>query len=76
VNGFLARCGGLPPTAILVTCGGWDQNRYLSALERRLELLGATVLGGMTLKRRKIESGEAWASLDGFLTRCFPPDAA
>ena len=76
VNSVLARCRKLPPTALLVTCGGWDQERYLAALERRLARRGATVLGGIAIKRRRVEAGETPAVLRELLAAWFPPDAA
>jgi hypothetical protein len=76
VNGFLARCEKLPPTAVLVTCGGWDQDRYLAALERRLVRCGVTVLGRIAIKRRRVEAGETPQVLKELLAAWFPPDAA
>mgnify|MGYP005845678545 CR=1 FL=1 len=75
VNEYLARFGPrLPPTALLVTCGGWDQDRYTEGLARRLQAGGATVLGTLALKRRRLEEGTAEAALGDFLLRAFPPD--
>ena len=74
LNGFLAGGRKLPPTAVLVTCGGWDQERYLNALCARLARSGAAVLGGTALKRKRIEAGEGPAALETFLRRCFPPE--
>ncbi len=75
VNGFLARWGAsLPPTAILVTCGGWDQERYLRDLEERAGRLGVPVLGGRTFKRRDVLEGRATGALREFLRDTFPPD--
>ncbi len=73
VNGFLARQGSrLPPTALLVTCGGWDQDRYLAQLERRLLGLGVPVLGGLALRKRELERDPLPPILRDFLGRCFP----
>jgi len=72
VNGYLARFGArLPPTAVLVTCGGWDQERYLEALQRDLAGRGVPVLGGWTVRRKAVE-GDAFAEgLQGFLHAAF-----
>jgi hypothetical protein len=68
VNGYLARVGpALPPTALLVTCGGWDQERYLGALERQLREMGVRVLGGWTVKRKAVEAHTFTADLEAFL---------
>ena len=72
VNAFLARnARRLPPTGILVTCGGWDQERYLGALLRRLRCLGVRTLGGFTVRRRDVESGRARPEVEAFALRCF-----
>jgi hypothetical protein len=74
VNAFLARHGSrLPPTALLVTCGGWDQDRYLAALERRLGELGRTVLGGLALRKRELDRDPLPRILRDLLGTWFPP---
>ncbi len=56
VNGFLAAVGlPLPPTAVLLTCGGWDEQRYLHALHERLRRRGARTLGGLAVRRRTVD---------------------
>ncbi len=72
VNGYLAQAGRrLPPTALLVTCGGWDQDRYLAALRKRLEGLGVSVRGGWVVKRRELEAGTSGPGLKRFLAGAF-----
>jgi len=72
VNGYLKRFGaGLPPTAVLVTCGGWDQERYREALQRDLGRRGVRVLAGWTVKRKAIEAGAFAEDLQGFLEAAF-----
>lgn len=73
-NAYLARYGRrLPPTAVLVTCGGWDQERYLRRLLARLWGMGVGVRGGATLRRREVEAGAAGEVLAPFLAGAFPP---
>lgn len=73
VNGYLERVGSrLPPTALLVTCGGWDQDRYLRALQGRLECMGISVRGGWVVKRRELEAETAGPRLERFLAGAFP----
>lgn len=68
VNAYLAWVGGrLPPTAIVLTCGGFDQARYLRALERRVARAGVRVLGGLALRRRHVIGGTADDALRDFL---------
>ncbi len=58
VNGFLASVGfPLPPTAVLLTCGGWDEQRYLHALQERLRRRGGRTLGGLAVRRRTVDRG-------------------
>ena len=72
-NAFLARVAArLPPTALVVTCGGWDQDRYLRALESSLTRRGVSLRGGLALRRRDVESGAAEAALASFLAAAFP----
>lgn len=74
VNGYLARFAPcLPPTALLVTCGGWDQDRYLRTLAHRLRAAGVEIIGVLALKRRRVEDGSAGEDLEPFLRRAFPP---
>jgi hypothetical protein len=72
---FLARYGRqLPPTGVLITCGGWDQERYLASLVARLRSLGVAILGEVLLKRREVEGGRFEETLMEFLAACFPKE--
>jgi len=72
VNGYLARFGAcLPPSAVIVTCGGWDQERYLAALARDLEGIGVRVLGGWIVKRKRVEGNAFAEELQTFLDGAF-----
>ncbi|MBI5016281.1 MAG: flavodoxin family protein [Deltaproteobacteria bacterium] len=74
VNAFLASCGRrLPPTAVAVTCGGWDQDRYVRALERRLGALGVGFLGGLAVRKNRVDEDDTRLRVSAFLARCFPP---
>ncbi|MDF1554536.1 MAG: hypothetical protein P1P84_15805 [Deferrisomatales bacterium] len=73
VNTFLAQHGSrLPPTAVLVTCGGWDQDRYLAQLERRLQGQGVSVLGGLALRKKELQGDPLPQILSDLLGTCFP----
>ena len=75
LNTFLARRGRqLPPTGVLITCGGWDQERYLASLVARLRSLGVAVLGEVLVKRRDVEGGRFAETLMEFLQTCFPTE--
>lgn len=72
VNEYMARAGRqLPPTAIVLTCGGFDQARYLRALEGRVARAGVRVLGGVAVRRRHVIAGTADEALRDFLAGAF-----
>ena len=72
VNRYLDRFGRrLPPTALVLTFGGFDEVRYLRSLERRLHRLGVVHLGALLLKRRTVESGAFEADLRAFVVAAF-----
>lgn len=80
VNEYVRRFGRrLPPTAIVLTCGGFDQARYLRALEDRLRRAGVRVRGAVAVRRRHVVTGDADDVLRALLERAFPaeprPDA-
>lgn len=73
VNQYLARFGRrLPPTAVLLTYGGFDEARYLRSLEDHLRRDRVPLLGSTMLKRRRIEAGAADDDLRAFLVAAFP----
>lgn len=73
VNELLVLRGReLPPTAVAVACGGFDQERYTDELAGRLAGLGVPVLGRLALKKDHVLDGRADGALLGFLERCFP----
>jgi hypothetical protein len=77
VNSFLAAQGRrLPPTAVAVTFGGWDEERYLAALQRRLAALGVPVLGGLAVKKSRLHETETQSRIAGFLRLCFRQEPA
>lgn len=67
VEGFLARQGTrLPPTALLVSMGGWDGERYLYAYGGRLLMRGVKVVERLLFKRGDVTGAgrnEALAAL-------------
>jgi hypothetical protein len=72
VNEFLAARGPeLPATALLVACGGWDEERYTEELAGRVARFGAPVLGTVALTKDSVVEGEAAARVRDFVARCF-----
>lgn len=73
VNQYLARFGRrLPPTAVLLTYGGFDEARYLNSVEERLRRDGVDVIGGIALRRRHIEAGAVDEDLRAFVVAAVP----
>jgi len=71
MNGFLRKyISSLPPSAVLVTCGGWNEQPYLDALLRRLSGKNGS-LGGIALKKSEILSGRHVEKLNSFLESIF-----
>jgi hypothetical protein len=69
INAFLRKYMlQLPPTVVLVTCGGWREHPYVKALARRLSESGVEVLGARAFKRRDINSGLAVEYISSLLT--------
>ncbi len=67
VNAFLARWArSLPPTGLLVTCGGWDQDRYLEGYRRRLERSGVEVRATLAVKRKDLPTPATQEALARF----------
>jgi len=67
MNGFLRKyISSLPPSAVLVTCGGWNELPYLKALLRRLAGKNGS-LGGLALKKSEILSARHVEKLNSFL---------
>ena len=76
VNRYLDRFGRrLPPTALVLTYGGFDEARYLRSLERRLHGLGVVHLGALLLRRRTVEAAAFEADLRAFVVAAFQWDA-
>lgn len=77
VASFLARFGArLPPTALLLTYGGFDQVRYLRALEATARRRGVRVLDSLALRRRGVLAGDTDRDLHMFIERILRAAAA
>lgn len=70
VNAFLDG-RRLPPTALLISCGGWDQERYTAELAGRIAAAGVEVLGALAVKERRVADGSLEEELRTFLAKAF-----
>ncbi len=57
VNSLLAKFGRkLPKTALIVTCGGWDEERYLESYRQSFTEKEVEIIGGTTFRKSRIPS--------------------
>jgi hypothetical protein len=69
-NGFAASPGKtFPPTALVVSFGGWRGEKFLARAKRTMERRGIEVRGATLIKRRAPEEEER--ELDLFLGKTF-----
>ncbi|PLX44948.1 MAG: hypothetical protein C0609_04575 [Deltaproteobacteria bacterium] len=72
INDFIKnQSRRLPPTALIVTCGGWDEDRYLEGYLRKLREARVPLLGGETFRRKSVDRGLATMILRLKLRRWF-----
>jgi hypothetical protein len=68
VGGFLRHWASrLPTTALIVSCGGWDQERYLRALESRMRKMGVPVHPGAWVRMREMAGSAARERVEGLI---------
>jgi hypothetical protein len=61
----------LPPSALIVSCGGWDQERFLERYKGRIIKAGAACLGGEWFLRRQVGKPHTRLLMAGFLSKWF-----
>lgn len=65
VTGYLKReASRLPPTTLLVTCGGWDQVRYLANYLKKVRRLGVKALDGVAVRKKHLGTPNYLKMLD------------
>lgn len=64
LNRFIHKLSGItvPKFFLFMTCGGFDEERFLRSFGRKFARIGCNVVESLTVKRRQI-SGEAYRTL-------------
>lgn len=58
INQFISTLNWKGKTSIFMTYGGFDEDRYLRSLQKRLEKFGHKISGTLKIKRREIEKNK------------------
>jgi len=60
---------GKPRFYLFMSCGGFDDQRFLDSLTRRLTRMGCNVAGSLTVKRKQTKSEVYAETVDSFVKR-------
>jgi len=63
------RSLGKPRFYLFMTCGGFDDQRFLNSMTRKLTKMGCNVVGSLTIRRKQIQNGTYAQSVDSFVKR-------
>jgi len=68
LNKFIHKIAGLgvPKFFLFMTCGGFDEERFLRGLRRKLTAMGCNVVESLVVKDREIRDETYRASVDAF----------
>jgi len=71
LNRFIRKLRGVssPKFYLFMTCGGFDDQRFLRSITRKLAKIGCNVVGSLMVKRKDIRAGTYVASVDSFAKR-------
>jgi len=71
LNRFIRRLGSLdkPRFFLFMTCGGFDEQRFLDSLTRKLTKIGCNIAGSLTIERKQIQRETHYRSVDSFVKR-------
>jgi len=71
LNKFIHQLSGVrvPKFFLFMTCGGFDEKRFLGGFTRKLEKMGCNIVESLTVKRKQIIEEAYHASVDGFAKR-------
>lgn len=56
-----------PRFYLFMTCGGFDEQRHLKSMTRKLTKMGISVVETLTVKRKQIQTGTYTESVDSFV---------
>jgi hypothetical protein len=68
LNGFVRKLRGLnkPRFYLFMTCGGFDEQRFLDSFTHKLARIGCNVAGSLTIERKQIHRETYSESVDSF----------
>ena len=71
LNRYVRRLRSLskPRFYLFMTCGGFDEQRFLNSMTRKLTKMGCSVVESLTVKRKQVQSGTYTQSVDSFVKR-------
>jgi len=71
LNRFLHKLSGfeVPESFLFMTCGGFDEKRYLHSLTEKLANMGFNIIESLTIRRRRIREGTYRPAADAFTER-------
>ena len=71
LNRFIRRLRnvGRPKFYLFMTCGGFDEQRFLLSIRRKLTKTGCNVIESLMVRRKEIRRETYWASVDSFAKR-------
>jgi hypothetical protein len=71
LNRFIRRLRSLnkPKFYLFMTCGGFDDQRFLDSSTRKLVNMGCNIVGSLTIKRKQIQRETYRKPVDSFVKR-------
>jgi len=71
LNRYIRKLRSLskPRFYLFMTCGGFDEQRFLNSITRKLTKMGCNIVESLTIKRKQIQSGTYAQSVDSFAKR-------
>ena len=78
LNRFIRKLRSLnkPRFYLLMTCGGFDEQRFLDSFTRKLARMGCNITGSLTIERKQIQRETYCRSVDSFVKRIQEEHAA
>jgi hypothetical protein len=71
LNRYIRKLRSLskPRFYLFMTCGGFDEQRFLNNMTCKLTKMGCSIVESLTVKRKQIQSGTYAQSVDSFVRR-------
>jgi hypothetical protein len=78
INRFIRKLKNLnkPRFYLFMTCGGFDEQRFLDSFTRKLTRMGCNITGSLTIERKQIQRGTCSTSVDSLVKRIQEEHAA